>query len=139
MEEPSDVLVSADGKDAVVVLLMDKTGLAVAAELDCVAGSDASVYLVDEPIFVAVLSEPGANSAAVVKLVNEPGSFAVKRVVDAAVKPLDESYFAAAVTLVSEPNPAFGLGPGRDLVGEKQQDEEDLKCFERHTGQFEGS
>jgi len=119
---------------------MNKTGPAVVAGSECEAGSAASVDLVGEPIFVAVLSELETSSAAVAKLENEPCSFAVKPGGDAAaVKPLDESYFAVAVMPVSEPNPASGLRAERGPGGEKPQDEEDLKCFEWRTAQFEGS
>lgn len=144
MEVPPGALLSADEKDAAAAHRMDKTGSVVVVESGHEAGFAASVGLVCESIFAAVKSEPGTNSAAAAWLVNEPCSFAVTPVgsakIEAAVKSLDESGFAAAAPAGAS-CPASGQpGPHsvKCPVGEEQADE-GLKCFEWHMAHCEGS
>lgn len=87
----------------------------------------------DEPTFAFVLPEAGTCYAAAAELENEPCSFAVKPAGDGAAAPSGESY--SAVAPADEPLPASEGG----LQGEEEEDEEDLKCFERHTARSEGS
>lgn len=140
VEEPPDALVTADEKDAAVVQLTNMTGPAVAAAAQsvCEGGSAVSAYPVGEPISAAVAPESGTSSVAAGELVNEPYSFAVKLVGEAAAKPLDESNGAVAVVLEGEPSFASGVQTETDPVGEEQA-EDGLKCFQWCRAHCEGS
>lgn len=101
VEELPDALVSADVKDAAVVVvvvhqLMGRTGPAAApvAQFGCEADSAAFGFPVGEPISAVVESEPGSSSVVSAEPVTEPCS--------SVAKPVDEALFESAALSLDE-------------------------------------
>lgn len=101
VEELPDALVSADVKDAAVVVvvvhqLMGRTGPAAApvAQFGCEADSAAFGFPVGEPIFAVVELEPGSSSVVSAEPVTEPCS--------SVAKPVDEALFESAALSLDE-------------------------------------